>query len=53
MSFETKALVSAMLQILADSKDIKDAYRKMARIASADGMTIPTYEEAKAKLKED
>jgi len=46
MAYESKALLVAVLRILATSEDMKDAYEAIAEMATADGTKIKTYEEA-------
>ena len=46
MAYETKALLIAICEILRSSKDIEEAYRKIAKIANAEGVILePTLSD--------
>ena len=48
MAYETKVLLIALAEIVVKSKDIKDIYHAIEKMANAEGVILKTYEEAKA-----
>ena len=48
MAYETKALLIAMAEYAIEAK-IKKMYRFVAKVANAEGLILPSYEDAVAQ----
>ena len=57
MAYETKVILTAVADVLTTSKDLKEAYLRIAKIANAEGVILPSDDvkkiEENIKSKED
>jgi len=52
MAFETKVILTLLIDSIAKAKTIEEAYDTVARAARVEGLDIPSYEEAVAQVEE-
>ncbi|MCL2168527.1 MAG: hypothetical protein FWB74_00715 [Defluviitaleaceae bacterium] len=52
MAIETKMLISVLLDAVAKSTTVEEAYKVLANAASVEGVNVPTYDEA-VKMNEE
>ena len=52
MAYETKVILKMMASQVARAKSLKEVYMFVADAANAEGLEIPSYEEAKKKYDE-
>ena len=52
MAYETKVLLSTLAASISRAETIEEAYSVIVDAANVEGMQIPSYEEAKAKIEE-
>jgi len=55
VTYESKVIFHAVADVLTTSKDLKEAYRRIARIANAEGIVLPDEDIKKIEenIKED
>jgi hypothetical protein len=53
MSYETKVILQLLGRLVAKSKSVKEAYGAIEAAANAEGVTLPSYNEATKKLQEE
>jgi hypothetical protein len=53
MSYETKALLKALAEIVVVKKTPESIYKSLTRIANAEGVILPTFEEMVAEMKDE
>jgi len=53
MAFETKVILSMIIQLIAKSDTIKDAYNSVSMASKVEGLDFPLYEEMLEKLRTD
>jgi len=51
MAYETKVILTMIAEAIARAKTMKEAYGFVARAASIEGITLPSYDEFKAQLE--
>ena len=52
MPYETKVLLKMMAKFVLRAKSMKDVYSFIAEAANAEGVVLPSYEEAKKQDEE-
>jgi len=52
MAFETKVLLSLLLDSIAKSESVKEAYNVVAKAASVEGVKVPPYESAIEEIEQ-
>jgi len=47
MAYETKVIFTAVADVLTTSKDLKEAYLRIAKIANVEGVILPVKDVSK------
>ena len=53
MAYETKVILMLLAQQVAKAKTVKEAYNSIAKAASVEGVSLPTYEEFVAEMERE
>jgi len=53
MAYETKALLSAISDIIVKAKTPKEIYKSVRKMANVEGVVLKPYDEAKKEAESD
>jgi len=52
MAFETKVILTLLIDTISKAENVKEAYNAVAKAARVEGLIVPEYEDAVEQLKE-
>ncbi|MCL2215837.1 MAG: hypothetical protein FWB91_02330 [Defluviitaleaceae bacterium] len=52
MAYETKVILTAVADIVQTSSDLGEAYKRIARLANAEGVILPPLDDVTNKSQE-
>ena len=53
MAYETKVILTLLVQLVGTSRSVKEVYTAIVRAANVEGLALPTYEEFIKELAEE